>query len=268
MTKHIHIHLPPGVTVSQVRTGDSDWDESKHKRDDGGKFSSGGGGGGNSAPIKHASATGQSFLPKQSSVAAGSVVKTGSGFTAKNPQGFKEFFKPHEEAQALAWAAGTAHKEPAAKMPELKVRGFTATAEAGSDGTYRAKLLNEDGSIHRLTATSFKTPQEAAEHAEQLALGNKPATTAKQGPSAPAGGDPADHGFASMSVGQRHAFSQQAERKAPHIVGAERAIEMKKALAAALGPQADVKAHTGGEAGAGQAVLTKREGGKARILDA
>lgn len=47
MTKHIHIHLPPGARVTAVRSGDSgDWDESKHKRDDGGKFSSTGGGGG------------------------------------------------------------------------------------------------------------------------------------------------------------------------------------------------------------------------------
>lgn len=47
MTKHIHIHLPPGARVTAVRSGDSgDWDESKHKRADDGKFSSGGGGGG------------------------------------------------------------------------------------------------------------------------------------------------------------------------------------------------------------------------------
>lgn len=39
MAKHIHIYLG-------ARTGDSDWDESKHKRDDSGKFSSTGGGGG------------------------------------------------------------------------------------------------------------------------------------------------------------------------------------------------------------------------------
>ena len=45
MTKHIHIHihLPPGARVTSVRSGDSAFDESKHKRDDDGKFSTGGG---------------------------------------------------------------------------------------------------------------------------------------------------------------------------------------------------------------------------------
>jgi hypothetical protein len=66
-----------------------------------------------------------------------------------------------------------ADSKPASNLPQLKVQGFTATAEASPDGTFRAKLLNDDGSVHRLTATSFKTAQEAAEHAEQIALGNK-----------------------------------------------------------------------------------------------
>ena len=65
-------------------------------------------------PVKHATGTGQSFLPKQGSVQAGSVTKTGSGFTAKNPNGFKEFFKPDEEHKAKAWAEGKSHKEIAA----------------------------------------------------------------------------------------------------------------------------------------------------------
>lgn len=163
MTKHIHIHLPPGVTVSQVRTGDSDWDESKHKRDDGGKFSSGGGGG-KSAPIKHASATGQTFLPKQSSVAAGSVVKTGSGFTAKNPQGFKEFFKPHEEAQAKAWAAGAPRKE------------------SGTERSYMGKGNHQPGWMLRADPVlAAKVKQAQERRAERSAI-------AKHGPSAPAGG--------------------------------------------------------------------------------
>ena len=44
MPKHIHIHLAPGMRVLGARTGDADnWDESKHKRADDGKFGSGGG---------------------------------------------------------------------------------------------------------------------------------------------------------------------------------------------------------------------------------
>lgn len=223
MTKHIHVHLPPGVTISQVRTGDSDWDESKHKRDDGGKFSSGGGGGASkpaapsapTEPVKVKETENHPFVeklirthPSQAAMKQ-AIAKNDTATLTKGLAALKAH--PHQgasqkmvkelfEAELKSRGAGahpsvTAPSSRAdqvlpAKMPELKVRGLTATAEAGSDGTYRAKLLNEDGSIHRLTATSFKTPQEAAEHAEQLALGNKPATTAKQEPSAPAGGDP------------------------------------------------------------------------------
>lgn len=53
MAKHIHIHLAPGMRVTGARTGDAgNWDESKHKRADDGKFGSGGGG--KAAPAKSA----------------------------------------------------------------------------------------------------------------------------------------------------------------------------------------------------------------------
>lgn len=55
--------------------------------------------------IKHATGQGQSFLPTQPKMGHGSVTKTGSGFTAKNHKGFKEYFKPHEEEKAKAYAA-------------------------------------------------------------------------------------------------------------------------------------------------------------------
>lgn len=43
MTKHIHIHLNGAARIVGGKTGDSDWDESKHKRADNGQFGSGGG---------------------------------------------------------------------------------------------------------------------------------------------------------------------------------------------------------------------------------
>ena len=126
MAKTIHLHIHGRARVSTSDSGD--WDESKHKRDKGGQFSSTGGGGGASkaAPIKHSTGTGQSFLPKQASIAQGSVVKTGSGFTAKSPTGMKEFFKPGEEAKAKAWSEGKSHAE-IAKMAE------PASAPGGSE---------------------------------------------------------------------------------------------------------------------------------------
>ena len=45
MSKHIHIHLRGAARIVGGKTGDAGWDESKHKRDDSGKFGSGGGGG-------------------------------------------------------------------------------------------------------------------------------------------------------------------------------------------------------------------------------
>jgi len=380
MAKHIHIYLG-------ARTGDSgNFDESKHKRDDGGKFSStGGGGASKAAPIKHSTGTGQSFLPKQGSIAQGSVVKTGSGFTAKSPTGMKEFFKPGEEAKAKAWSEGKSHSE-IAKMAEAHAEGqeqvraqaeanekampknshvklpdgktgivlghrgnmvltnkgefhatkiqpakeqavarATAAKESGTERSYEGKgnhkpgwMLRADSglankvkeSLQRKSVPATKeagpgktseadvrkkyghlSPAElsktrGASQAEQRIINQmatekaKPAANAvpgqrglapasredqvlqaKQQPAARSE-DPADHGFASMSIGQRHAFSQQGASKTPHLVPVARAIEMKKALVSALGPQADVKAHTGGEAGSGQAVLTKRVNGQ------
>ena len=40
MSKHIHIHLPKGVSLGR-KTKDAGFDESKHKRDEGGKFTAG-----------------------------------------------------------------------------------------------------------------------------------------------------------------------------------------------------------------------------------
>lgn len=70
MTKHIHIHLPPGARVTAVRSGDSgDWDESKHKRDDGGKFSSTGGGGASKAAQERADRQKQAEAANKSAAA-------------------------------------------------------------------------------------------------------------------------------------------------------------------------------------------------------
>lgn len=56
MAKHIHLHLAPGMRVTGTRTGDAgNWDESKHKRADDGKFGSGGGSA-KAAPAKSAPA--------------------------------------------------------------------------------------------------------------------------------------------------------------------------------------------------------------------
>jgi hypothetical protein len=76
--------------------------------------------------------------------------------------------------------------------------------------------------------------------------------------------EPDSSGFASMSVGQRATVSAQASKKNPagfsSSEGAD-AMLCKRALSAALGPAADVKAHTGGAGNPG-ILLTKREGGK------
>lgn len=268
MTKHIHIHLPKGATVTRVRSGDSDWDESKHKRDDGGKFSSTGGGGGGAKPtnalqeradkqkqaeafnkaaaaeIKARMAARRAAAPTPSAPAPAAggghitnalqeradkqkqaeaankaaVAEIKARMAARSASGWpkNEHGNPSPPVGAKvtnpnAGMAGPgtvrsvtgnvatvayqvkgpdgkmynrmeefhvtklfpAESKPASNLPQLKVRGFTATAEASPDGTFRAKLLNDDGSVHRLTATSFKTAQEAAEHAEQIALGNK-----------------------------------------------------------------------------------------------
>lgn len=63
-------------------------------------------------PIKHATGQGQSFLPTQPKMGHGTVTKTGSGFTAKNHKGFKEYFKPHEEEKAKAYAASGKEDTP------------------------------------------------------------------------------------------------------------------------------------------------------------
>jgi len=75
MTKHIHLHLPPGA---RVRTGDN-WEESKHKRDDSGKFGSGGG-------AKPAAKEAPSSKPPTTLVHGGKK-HTATGKTGKTPSG-------------------------------------------------------------------------------------------------------------------------------------------------------------------------------------
>lgn len=274
MAKTIHIHLH-GLARITKRTGDAgNFDESKHKRDDDGKFSSGGGGGGKKEPqtaagkreaarraafraeadknaqagvakfdlasLKHvlqrphqqltvgrygsttpergskptrgaqnlggfgggkapeksgaelaspspwpknehgnpAPPVGAKVTNPNAGMAAPGTVRSVTGnvatvaFQVKGPDG-KMYNRQQEFHVTKLFPADKQQAAPSGKMPSVKARGFTATAEPSQFGGFRAKLLNDDGSLHRLTQQSFKTPEEAMEHAEQIALGNR-----------------------------------------------------------------------------------------------
>lgn len=106
-------------------------------------------------PIKHATGQGQSFLPTQPKMGHGTVTKTGSGFTAKNHKGFKEYFKPHEEEQAKAYAASGKEDAPSTGKPEggTPLKGSAGPATAKTESYSWGKLtkvgnVNESAIAH------------------------------------------------------------------------------------------------------------------------
>lgn len=129
MTKQVHIHIHR-TKARDAGEGEGKWitlsPSGTHvKIDKGGEITAGPegmtgkkpselskGASGSPKPIKHATGQGQSFLPTQPKMGHGSVTKTGSGFTAKNHKGFKEYFKPHEEEKAKAYAASGKEDTP------------------------------------------------------------------------------------------------------------------------------------------------------------
>lgn len=135
MTKQVHIHIHR-TKARDAGEGEGRWitlsPSGTHvKIDKGGEITAGPkgmtgkkpselskGASESTKPIKHATGQGQSFLPTQPKMGHGSVTKTGSGFTAKNHKGFKEYFKPHEEEKARAYAASGKEDVPSAGKAE------------------------------------------------------------------------------------------------------------------------------------------------------
>lgn len=187
MTKHIHIHLPPGVTVSQVRTGDSDWDESKHKRADDGKFSTGGG--------SSAKPAAKAASPMTSAERAeyNQLARKMHGMMGREVETARAVIK---EAQVNPGKVSGEKLKDAKRLVALHQKMMKATAPTRDSGDWdESKHKRDDGGKFssggggggKSDPTQGKS---GAEHAEQLALGNKPATPSKQESSAPAGGDP------------------------------------------------------------------------------
>lgn len=104
-----------------------------------------------SKPIKHATGQGQSFLPMQPKMGHGTVTKTGSGFTAKNHKGFKEYFKPHEEEKAKAYAASG--KESPSELSSGPKQGEVGHSEHQKYGAYFKKgeqVRGPGGKVHEV----------------------------------------------------------------------------------------------------------------------
>lgn len=174
MTKQVHIHIHR-TKARDAGEGEGKWitlsPSGTHvKIDKGGEITAGPkgmtgkkpselskGASGSPKPIKHATGQGQSFLPTQPKMGHGTVTKTGSGFTAKNHKGFKEYFKPHEEEKARAYAASGKEDVPTRAQERTPMRQEMRNLQAA--GLKEARKLTRspaqpgmERSINRLQA--------------------------------------------------------------------------------------------------------------------
>lgn len=172
-TIHIHIHRAPAI---KGRTGDSgNFDESKHKRDNDGKFSSGGGGvkapGQNLAhgdPKKEAAAAHARIMEKQAARAANDPTKhfaPGSGPEAKAAAA--RLAAKHAERRAPAsssqgtWSA-TAHNATIAAAED-------ASNEAWASGSHKKAIAAFEKAIASTQqAIKVGSPKYAGERQQQL----------------------------------------------------------------------------------------------------
>lgn len=259
MAKTIHIHLH-GLARITKRTGDAgNFDESKHKRDDDGKFSSGGGGGGK-APTEGKSGAELASMRGKTRKEQAAINAAAAAALAKpvpnavpGQRGLAPSSREDQVLQAKSLPIpGKPTYQSLTKHPMYSKEDMDYLRGKGYDPGEILAFWDRDHKAGKSPVGFNKNSKEN----QQFMSGMRKAMFGTER------SDPADYGFASMSIGQRHEFSKQAQSKTPHIVSRASAFEMKRALAASLGPGADVKAHKGGEAGPEQAVLTKNEGGR------
>ncbi len=203
---YIHLHRPA------VKTGDAGFEESKHKRDDDGKFSSSGGGSGKKGPQttagKKEAARREAFRSEADKNAAQGVAKFdlsslkhvlqrphqqltvgryGSRTSNKGDPGSKAAtnlggFGANEEPDKRQDTSNLRQVYGLTKGDKRNVGAFTATSEKSQFGGYRPVVLNRDGKTARLVGASFETKEQATDYAEYLAgvpgaidLGTRPA---------------------------------------------------------------------------------------------